>query len=512
MGSRSLTLIFALIIFLGSSQARALTQDVHIVIYDDPDNLKSHLTAKFDMDGKVNYILLNGPEVSEEPNGIGGYEAAHDLIYGVIEDENDKLENVIFENVFPYHYNFDIDSNNVIHVAFIADYELYYAKGKLGSWEIERLSSNHNWYAYAPDITLGKDEQPRIVSAVNYQEGANQYWDLPEGYTLNQSTTIHYDYLKGEEWYTFDVTDNHFAQREHPGLSHDFRSRASQRTFNPAILIDNGRAWIAYNNKNALSVESRIQLLDTVEFPDELDLADYAFFDNTTLKTAVSSTISTTYTRPSIRLLSKDPTEPEKQPMILGFGSWVFGGANLAFSSDANSHLSTLWKNFEVDRSLRSRQVLSFDTKIDLVSETLWSVWSVYDRFDTAENRYTYDIRMMELSFSAFDDLKLDDQEVEFKRISDSVRIDHKYPNLIDGGDSLEIMFLRNANNGEIVGPEYFTNPVIVEPSPQSTTRFSTVSGLSTNYGLHVTMGFILAVGVRFKLVHKVELNFWFES
>lgn len=406
----------------------------------------SRLNYKLDHDQKAHFTYLIGPAIANEPNLIAERNNTHQFVYGsfeVLRDVNGRVnlaadilvnrENITDDLVFPFHYNFQIDSLGQIHTAYIKDnYTLFYAvRDILGTWTETKLTTSDNWYAAGPDITLGENEEPRIVTAVKYRNGSNEYWNVPEGYTLNNILSIHYDYLKAGVWHTYDVTNNHFPERETPGLSHDFRNQGSQRTYNPAIVIDNGRAWIAYNNKNQLSVESRIQLLDTVEFPDELDLADYAFFDNTTLKTAISSTISTVYSRPSIILLPVNPLEPEKQPIVLGFGSWTFGGVNLAFTLDANRHLSTLWRKFELDRTLRSREVKSFDAVYEPINDTIYATWSVYDRFDTAENRYTFDIRMIIIEKQAFDDLKLEAAELDFSRVTDTNNVDNTYPSIV---------------------------------------------------------------------------------
>jgi len=400
------------------------------------------------------------------------------LVFGILRDNIIISSENVSRSVLPFHYNFVFDGQGNVYVAFIsANYTLSYGvrDAQSGEWTITELTIPSNWYAFAPTIRLGSDDDPRIVYAAHYNENAGVYWNT--GNELFDSQAIHYMRFTDGEWQTYDITDNNNPEDE----SH--RTQIRLQVNNPNLEFRDHQAFVTYSKRNQLAVKSSIQL---IQFPENLpaDAFDIPgdFFASTTTTIAVSTIISTIYTRSDMQFLDNLPDG--RTGFVAVFGSLIYGGANLVYF-ESNTLTGDVLQliHQEIDLRVRSRAVWSMDIEYNRATQSFVFVWSVQDIFDSAENQYTFDVRIGEVGIEAFADYELDvvnGQLVEFTwgRLTDTTNLFHIYPNLevIQGGENV-VSYISN-------DPGYTTR--------QSTFGERTSIAQSTALDSQITNGFPL--------------------
>ncbi len=394
------------------------------------------------------FSYIVGPELIREPEGED-YNASHVFKYGILDKakyENGSfdpisskatIENVTDNLVFPYHYNFVVDSNENIHTAYIGEnYTLIYAiRDVNGEWFNTQLSQSDQWFAYMPSVALGENEEPRIAYGVSYKENALGFFGDYSNNSISGLRSIHYAVKTGSNWQYYDIGENHDPLNK--------KTTNTQFNYNPGILIEEGTVFIAFTNKVNLAAETRLQYLAIPEKPDEIENDPSRTYKEITFRRVYRpATIATIFRRPLIFLTGTG--------VLLAYGTWIRGGAMISFLADAfdlpNKNIAAStdqWETKELDPLKVGRPIESISGILDPLG-TIHITWSVYDLFDESKNRFTYDAFMASISPS--------DNEIGkyvINRVTDSNNVVHLNPSIIFNEDEeLEVGYLEG-NEGE---------------------------------------------------------------
>lgn len=362
----------------------------------------SRLYYKYEESTEIrHFVYLEGEDVELEPNGQN-YTGSH--VFKYAQGSNSSLaitlsENITDKLVYPYQYNFEIDSLGQIHTVFVADnYTLYYAvRSPSGSWTVTNVTQPSLWLAWAPTIALGEDEQPRIVYVVSYREDADAYWgNIQE--VLVSVRTVHYSVLDNGNWLHYDIIDNH-------GLFPDDASKVNP--YYPGILIANGTTFVVYNNNVQLAAESRLQYIHFPEIPDA-NGTEPDYRTQTHRYAAVGTGIAVVFSRPYIELMGETG-------VVIVAGSYRTGGGIISYNNDRfetpdpdRSINRAQWEAEAVEPSINSKETKSISIIKD-DENSIYVVYSAYDLFDAGGNRFRENVFFKSFSFiidpDLFDDI-----------------------------------------------------------------------------------------------------------
>lgn len=454
----------------------------------DIETNAQRLSAQIDDSDNQHMIYLIGGRPRIEPNGeetFGGvsYVSSHVLKYGLYDGQELHVENITDDLVFPYHYDLRIDSLGQVHTAFVAgNYTLYYAiRDTAGQWEFTILSQSDEMFAMMPAITLGTDEQPRIVYTVLYTENGNDFFNQT-GDSIRGLFSVHYYILNGSNWLNYDIGNNHapsyFSQL----------SFAKRYTFNPGIKIEDGMAYIFFTNKVKTAGETRMNYLKIPEIPSNVTNFDIV----THHRAIVAVSPSTTYRRPNIHILGEG--------IAITYGAWQFGGASVAFLTN-----SSVLEDPDViiAREQWQTEYLMDQTKLNRQIESLSSVeqngtitvtWTLFDLSDQGKLLFSHDVFVA--SFIVNDGVEIG--AIDISRVTDTNQIHHYSPNLIvTGSDEMIIFYLAEDEDGTETKLETSIKAPLVLPYEDE--------GLAFLMGIIFVGIFITISVILIKLIPKVE-------
>ncbi|MCH8907758.1 MAG: hypothetical protein IH840_11770 [Candidatus Heimdallarchaeota archaeon] len=521
---KGITLIFLLV--LTSSSIAESEVPYTLINLNSLDPSATKLYTKFDQNGLLHFLYLTGDQmdfVTQEPTPASTSELSsnYTLVYGYLGGGRVIFSENVSQNVGAYHYNLQFDSKNNAHTTFIStNYTLIYAtrNDQSTQWTFTTLTTASDWFSFAPSIEIGTNDEPRIVYAAQYNEDGAGYW----GYNgeLISSQAIHYTLLTDNDWLFFDITNNN-----NPLLA-SHRSQARLIVTNPNLVIKDQQAYVTFSKKNQLAAESSIQIVQFSELPSTSEGdSETGYFSDATSKLVASSTITTVYTRSDIEFLSN--LEQGRTGLVVVFGSWNYGGANLAYyESDTKTSQNIQMVNLEIDLSLRAAPVLSMDIEYNLEADKFLAVWSVYDLFSQGDNGFTFDIRIGEIASEAFADFDLSidrSTETEFDtgRVTDTINKFHIYPNLEQNSDGeWLITFLSNDDEYTLSDgtfterssvAESSTSAILLPPANSETSSISNdarqISTVSVDFPLRVWFIFsglvILALTKQTRKLHS---------
>ncbi|MDH5403729.1 MAG: hypothetical protein OEZ01_01605 [Candidatus Heimdallarchaeota archaeon] len=398
-----------------------VTQDTKINELDSSLNVSRLFYQNVITDNStIRYLTyLIGDEVLAEPNGFEIYPMSHIFkleLHGLSDEP--IIENVTDDYVLPFHYEFRVDSIGRVHTVYVKEnYTLFYSiRGVDGGWVEEQITNPTEWYAFDPAITLGSDDLPRIVYAVNYNDNADEYWNVTG--TLSSGKSIHYQMLtNSSEWLIFDVGYNH-----NPNPS-SFRGINLQDTKNPGIMVKDGFTHIGYYNRKAIAVEARSQFLRIPEDPTGFTSADFKEYTHERVyQTAVTASV---LRRPSIFLT-------EEGGAMLAYGTLTHGGVVFSYIDDVarmpNKDIrgtDTEWDNMLVNED-RPREVTSVSgIQID---GSIYVAYALYDRTDQEKNIFTHDVYVVSVEPSRG---RIEGtREIGRGRVTQTEKTSYFYPNL----------------------------------------------------------------------------------
>lgn len=416
-----------------SADSSALSKDnIETSTTVDIETNAQRLSLQIDNSNNRHIIYLTGERPILEPFDIP-YNGTHNLKYGIYVENVLTVEDVTNDLVFPYHYDLRVDSLGQVHVAYIANnYTLYYTirDPTTGMWTTTQLSTPSEMWAMMPAITLGSNEQPRIVYSVLYKENADLFFDQ-EGFELIGLSSLFYAALNDSTWLYFDVGDNHSAS------FFEQRDFVRQRIYNPGLKIEEGFAYIAFTNKVAIAVETRMQYIKIPEIPEVT-----IFLPRIHQRAEIASSPASTYRRPSIQLVGDG--------VVLAFGAWQFGGATIAYHTnssaleDPNPAIAAdEWEtHLLMGPSKLNRQVESVSSIEQ--DGTITVAYSFYDLFNAETVEFSQDVFM-----ASFAPNGIEIGEIENKRVTDTYQIYHYSPNIAaTGDDELIILYIAEDEHG----------------------------------------------------------------
>jgi hypothetical protein len=504
MTNKKIKLSFSIfIIFLVSTMSisSVWAERVEIKLYDygevETDISRLYFANDYQEDSGIrHFTYLKGDDVDLEPRGLP-YTANHIFKYGQIDNNTQSIlfiENVTNMLVYPYHYNFVIDSIGQVHTTFITNnYTLYYGLRDIsGKWVIEALTQPDIWFSWAPTIALNSNDEPRIVHVVSYQENADEFWGNPTK-VLQSIRSVHYLVYDDNEWKTFDVGDNH-------GLFPLEPSRFLP--FNPGLKIENNRAYIVYNNNVQLAAESRLQYLTIPEIPTQQS----GFRSITHQFIAIATGIATIFSRPVIELIGETG-------IVVAAGTFRTGGSFISYKFDR-------YEQAESSRSANRVQWQTESVSQEIGSRPTWSIsiaktgensiiigYSVFDMFDTARLRFTEHVFYKRFTF-VLDPEFLEDGELKegmrggiTTRLTNIQNIRQSYVNIIAINNTIELAYFRFSST---LTPKLlvnsFSDPIF--PTDNAPTAFILIGIVSVSF----TVLGILSIRLLPKKQKEVEI------
>lgn len=415
MNMRLISIIFILSTVL--TPTIAFESETQEVLLDINDNA-SRLTYKLDEQGMGHFTYLTGVTPEFEPSGEDTdlETSKHKMYYGTYDiDTGDvKTEKVTDAFVFPYHYNFQIDSLGQIHTTYVSNYTLYYAvRNTQGDWETNPINDRLNWYAYQPDIVLGNNDEPRIIYVASYKDGAAAYF----GHMVHTAyRAVHYTLKNSTGWFLYDISMNtDFSSNKSPGRF---------LVYNPALLIEDGIVYVSYNVDSALAASSNLEFLRFSEYPDD-ENSEKSFDEFKFPKIYENSVRATKLRRPQIFTLDGG--------IVLLVGTWTAGGGLIAYLNDKSlspiisnsASASDQWEIFQIENDRRSLQIESFTGAVDKDHKRIIGVYSTFHLYDSGRGAFNRDV--LAIAFSLSDGSI---EPVEYFRITDTDSIHHTYPNV----------------------------------------------------------------------------------
>lgn len=388
----------------------------------------------FQLDALQNrhFIYQLGERPIVEPDAIP-FNGTHVLKYGSFVDDVFSSEKVTEDLVFPYHYDFRVDSLGQVHLAYIANnYTLYYTvrDPNTGIWNTTALSTPSVMWSLMPGITLGTNEQPRIVYSVRFKENADIFFDQ-EGFDVINLSSLFYAVLNGSTWLYYDVGDNHATSQ----LAQKDINR--QRIYNPAIKIVNGTSYIAFSNKVSLAVESRLQYIKIPEIPEDITFLPLIH------KRAQIGSQQSTYRRPSIHLVGDG--------ILIAFGAWSFGAGSIIFLPNSSvlqdpnpAYASSQWlKESILPFTKLNKQLDSVVGIVDL-NGTIFITWSLYDLFNAQTLQFTHDVFL-----TSFTPTTNSIGTIHTERVTDTLQVHHYSPSISLTEDNIiEIHYIVEDEDG----------------------------------------------------------------
>ncbi len=454
----------------------------------EPD--AQRLSLQLDDSDNRHMIYLTGGRPLIEPNGeesfSEAYVASHGMRYAFFDGFELQITNVTDELVFPYHYDLRVDSLGQIHTTFVAgNYTLYYALRDIaGQWQYTNLTQPDEMFGMMPAITLGTDEQPRIVYTVMYKENGNNHFSQTGGQSLNGMFSVHYSVLNGSDWLFYDVGDNHSNN------PFDFEERKDFTTkymFNPGIKVVDGVSYIVFTNKVKTAGETRLNYLKISEIPS----ADTDFKILTHHRAIVAVSPSSTYRRPDIHLLGEG--------IVLAYGAWQFGGVSVAYLTnssvleDPNIILAReQWKTeYLMDPTKLNRQIESISSFEE--NGTITVTWSLYDLSDDGKDLFSDDVFIASFTPSGGEI-----GEIDLGRVTDTNQIYHHSPSMVKTkSNAILILYITENEDGTETNMETSIKSPLAEAFDDE--------GLSFVIGLAFTIIFITVATLLIKLLPKPE-------
>ncbi len=433
------------------------------------------LNLQLDDSDNRHMIYLTGGRPLIEPNGEESFSEAYVASHGMRSAFFDRFElqitNVTDELVFPYHYDLRVDSLGQIHTTFVTgNYTLYYALRDItGQWQYTNLTQPDEMFAMMPAITLGNNEQPRIVYTVMYKENGNNHFSQTGGESIDGMFSVHYTVLNGSEWLFYDVGDNH---SDNPFNFEERIDFTRQFTFNPGIKIEDGFAYIVFTNKVKTAADTRMNYLKISEIPS----ADTDFKILTHHRAIVAVSPATTYRRPDIHLLGDG--------IVLAFGAWQFGGVSVAYLTNSSVLEDP---NIILAREQWTTEYLMDPTKLNKQVESVSSIeqdgtitvtWSFYDLSNDEYGLFSQDVFIASFTPSGGEI-----GEIDLARSTLTNQIYHYSPNIAaTGDDELIILYIVEDEDGvetnlvEIDAADIVTVTETDSDDPYTTTIVCTIT------------------------------------
>lgn len=431
------TILSTLIIFSGISIYLISLNPFIITESNFNTNVGSEIESgaqrlNFQLDSSQNrhFIYQLGERPSLEPD-TGPYIGSHVLKYGVIVDDVLVTENVTDELVFPYHYDLRVDSFEQVHVVYITNnFTMYYSVRDPTTriWATTQMNTPSEMFAMMPSITLGTNEQPRIVYSVSFKEDADIFFNQEGGEVINLSSLM-YAVWNGSTWLYFDLAENHSTN---PFEQRDINR---QRIYNPAIKIEDGFAYIAFTKKVSQAVETRMQYIKIPEIPEDTN-----FLSRTHQRAKIAVVQSTTFRRPSIHLVGDG--------VLLAFGAWTFGGGSVILLSNASALqnpnpliAANEWLKVDLLQPTKLNKQLEAVVGVENQNGTIFIVWSLYDLFNAATLEFSNDVFLISFNPTTAD-IGFDPDDVE--RVTDTTQVNHYTPSVaVTEENTLEIHYIK---------------------------------------------------------------------
>ncbi len=367
------------------------------------------------------FTFLEGPQQQNDPIGTS-YEADQILHYGTFNNITKQLiiENVTSQLVYPYQYDFVVDSAGRVHTAFITGkYTLFYAVRETnGTWIEQQVTDSSYWWAWAPDIELTSEGKPVLTYVVSYKSKANEIFPMPSPFEYIGARSLHYAVFNGSAWDTYDVMGQ-IGSKITP-------SRLLEIQY-PSILIENDTTYLAFTNRIPQAGETQILFAkfpaNPVSATTNKSLQQFVY----TKAYRLFSTAGV-FTFPKIFLYEKS--------VYLAGGTWIRGGAWYAYLEDVSvSPKNATWISGMYSNEYLSQEVSSMSGY--LKDGTIFLSWSPYFLFDTTKNRFQNDIILIGV------DIKKGASAIEnftLTFLTDTINVRHSFPNILETENTINVV------------------------------------------------------------------------
>lgn len=424
-------------------------------MFQIPSNSK-YLRFKMDPtnDNLRHFIYETGPKVDIEPDGdqrgivtdptkINTTIELQNLYYGsvqftkdqngtIIADATQVTQELVYKDVFPYQYNFQVDSQGQVHTAFIYNYTLVYGlRDTSGNWHFQNIFNNTYWYSMMPDIALGANELPRITFAAAYKKLGLQYVHSPLYQNTGLGTShrsVQYVYASdtgnGLNWTIFDVTDSQ---------TYNVFTPERFQALNPGIYINDGIVYIGFNGDYPLSVSSRMEM---VRF-DEIPTSQTNFTAGRHNWIFETATRATKFRTPNMVVLGG--------AFLMIVGTSQSGGAMafmLSHENDAPLPLlaerKTQWKVVYIENERRNIPITAIRAFYDPNTNLYVASYSYYQSLDSSAGTFNNDVFLITIQ-----NLNNEGIGLGYERVTDTNNQQHHYSApIVDNEGSLEVFYM----------------------------------------------------------------------
>ncbi len=436
----SVSIIFIFAISMASPASalkRIFEQDKELVL--DDEGGATHYSSVIDTDGVRHFIYLRSHDGEATPFDEEGETDEYDLVYGTYDSHTYEAHFTnVLTNVFAYHYNLELGSDNSLHITYIAgNNTVFYATKAANSdtWNHEQITTpdpipgviNGTWptvgiRAAEPAITLNDLNEPHIVFAAIFNDhDATLNSSI---YSLQNIKTIFYAVRNSSGWYLYDIVENHDRR--------DFENELRVFPGNPAISVYETGAiedvYIPWNNKFSLGTESRLRMVNfRGQFPDGQGFIDRA------IQAIDDYGIFTVFRRAEIYRINDS--------LVLFYGTTIQGAARAAWLE--NRHIPWQlqeWVVFVLDDERSFNGVWSMDTTLG-DDGYVYLTWAMHD--DYSPLNYEYDVYMATFDPREYDaDYELADR-FDYARITLSDNYDNIYPTINIYNGTSEISYIK---------------------------------------------------------------------
>lgn len=419
-----------------SASKRIFEQEKEIVIGEGG----THLTSVIDTNGIRHFVYLESHDGNETKYNIEGKNDTYDLKYGTYDLQNGQNGiTTIYANVFAYHYTLKLDSNNGLHLAYIAgNRTLFYTykSSSTSTWTNEQVTTpdpipgdvNVTWptvgiRASQPAIALNGLDEPHIVftAAFNDHDNSLNHTD----FSLQNIRTIYYAVKNSSGWQLFDILEN--SDRR------DFETQLRVYPSHPGISVyesgSNQDVYVTWTNRFSLASETRLRLVNFKgQFPDGYP------FRSSTIQYIERYGIHTEFRRVELYRINDS--------LVLFYGTTVQGGARVAYLDNRYTPFNVQeWDIFVLDSEREFNGVFYIDTQLS-DDGYIFLTWSMHDDYSPTD--YEYDVYMA--TFDPRDqgeDTELEDH-FEFARLTLTDNIDHLYPTINLYNKTAEVAYIKH--------------------------------------------------------------------